>query len=202
MKDFVNTLYRNHSLIYKVLLFICTTFLIVYLFPKSGRFKYNFEKGKPWQSENLYAPFNFAIKKSADEIESEKQNIENNSVLYFDIDNEIEDLVKADFIEEFSKVFSDTIPRSELSKLFNAGQIVLSDLYNYGVLSEDHNFLSEKNITILDNRVEKQKTQFSNLVKQDKLIEVIDKTLASNDFDDYKTDFKSLFFDIVEPNLI
>ena len=73
MKDFLNKLHRNHALIYKALLFVCTTFLIVYLFPKSGKFKYNFEKGKPWQSEDLQAPFNFAIKKSQDEIEKEKQ---------------------------------------------------------------------------------------------------------------------------------
>ena len=64
MKDFINKLYRNHSLIYKALLFVCTTFLIVYLFPKSGKFKYSFERGKPWQSENLYAPFDFEIKKA------------------------------------------------------------------------------------------------------------------------------------------
>ena len=45
----------------------------MYLFPKSGKFKYNFEKGKPWQSENLYAPFDFAIKKTENEISKEKQ---------------------------------------------------------------------------------------------------------------------------------
>ncbi|HAI18664.1 MAG TPA: phosphohydrolase, partial [Xanthomarina gelatinilytica] len=73
MKDFINFLYRNHSLAYKLILFISTTFLIVYLFPKSGKFKYNFEKGKPWQSENLYAPFDFAIKKTDDEIKAEKK---------------------------------------------------------------------------------------------------------------------------------
>jgi len=71
MKDFINKLYRNHSLLYKTLLFISTTFLIVYLFPKSGKFKYSFEKGKPWQSENYYAPFDFAIKKTDEEIEAE-----------------------------------------------------------------------------------------------------------------------------------
>ena len=64
MSDFINKLYRNHSLVYKVLLFITTTFLIVYMFPKTGKFKYNFEKAKPWQSENLYALFNFPIKNS------------------------------------------------------------------------------------------------------------------------------------------
>ena len=80
MKDFINTLYRNHSLIYKALLFLGTTILIVYLFPKSGKFRYNFEKGKPWQSESLQAPFDFAIKKTEDEIAAEKKEIVDNAV--------------------------------------------------------------------------------------------------------------------------
>ena len=64
MDPVLNKFYRNHNLLYKVFLFVATTFLIVYLFPKSGTFRYSFEKGKPWQSENLYAPFDFAIQKS------------------------------------------------------------------------------------------------------------------------------------------
>ena len=72
MKDLINLFHKNHSLIYKVFLFVLTTFIIVYLFPKSGTFRYSFEKGKPWQSENLYAPFDFEIKKSAEEIAFEK----------------------------------------------------------------------------------------------------------------------------------
>ena len=86
MTEFINKLYRNHSLIYKVLLFFSTTFFIVYLFPKSGKFKYNFDKGKPWQSENLLAPFDFAINKSAEELEKERQTITLNSPAYFEID--------------------------------------------------------------------------------------------------------------------
>ena len=75
MKNVTNKLYRNHSLFYKILLLIGTTFLIVYLFPKSGKFKYNFEKGKPWQSETLQAPFDFAIKKTDEETNEEKEKI-------------------------------------------------------------------------------------------------------------------------------
>lgn len=75
MKDIINLFHKNHALIYKFFLFVLTTFVIVYLFPKSGTFRYSFEKGKPWQSENLYAPFDFAIKKTAEEIDLEKQQI-------------------------------------------------------------------------------------------------------------------------------
>ena len=70
MNRIINKWYKNHALIYKVILFLSTTFFIVYLFPKSGKFKYSFDKGKPWQSESLYAPFNFAVKKTKEELDT------------------------------------------------------------------------------------------------------------------------------------
>ncbi|GAL77255.1 membrane protein [Algibacter lectus] len=146
MKDFLNKLYRNHSLIYKVLLFICTTFLIVYLFPKSGKFKYNFEKGKPWQSENLYAPFDFAIKKSESEINKEKEDIINNGTLYFSIDSSIENKVKTAFKKEFTTNFSDTISLTSSSELYKTGIDIISQLYAFGVLNESYSFSEEKEL--------------------------------------------------------
>ena len=89
MKDLINLYHKNHSLIYKLFLFTITTFVIVYLFPKSGTFRYSFEKGKPWQSENLYAPFDFAIKKSNEEIISEKEQISKQSAIFFNIDMQV-----------------------------------------------------------------------------------------------------------------
>lgn len=202
MKDFINKLYRNHSLIYKGLLFISTTFLIVYLFPKSGKFKYNFEKGKPWQSENLYAPFDFAIKKSDEEIASEKTAIRNNAILYFNVDNGVSNNVRASFLNEFTKVFADSIPRRELANIKKGGSNIISELYEFGVLSENYNFSNNKAVALLDGRVEMRRALFSNLVKQDDVVLIIDKVLKSNNLIRYKTDFVSLFFDLIEPNLI
>ena len=201
MKDFINKLYRNHALIYKVLLFIATTFLIVYLFPKSGKFKYNFEKGKPWQSENLYAPFNFAIKKSDDEITLAKQTLNDNSVLYFNVDNAIEKKVKNQYETQFKTRFSDSIPEFELDQLFKAGHNIIKELYQFGILNEDYNFSDNKVSIILNDRVETQKVLFSNLLKQNEVVSIIDKTLSVQNFSNYKTNFASLFFDLIEPNL-
>ncbi len=202
MKDFINRLYRNHSLIYKALLFVCTTFLIVYLFPKSGKFKYNFEKGKPWQSENLYAPFNFAIKKSDDEVSLEKQALINNSVLYFSLDNTILPKVENSYENQFKNTFSDSIPNSTTVKLFDAGKQIVAELYRFGILNEAYNFSEDKNIVIIEGRVKKQNAVFSNLVKQDGVVNVIDKVLQQQKISTYKTDFVSLFFDLIAPNLI
>ena len=201
MKDFINTLYRNHSLIYKVLLFVCTTFLIVYLFPKSGKFKYSFEKGKPWQSENLYAPFDFAIKKSDAEINQEKEEILNNGTLYFNIDNSVESKVRTAFKKEFAKAFADSISISASNTLYKVGLEIITELYVYGVLNESYNFSDEKRIIILDERVKKQDGIYFDLIKQDGVAKIIEKVLKKHDLSANKIEFVALFYDLIEPNL-
>ena len=202
MEDFINKLYRHHSLIYKGLLFVCTTFLIVYLFPKTGKFKYNFEKGKPWQSENLYAPFNFAIKKSDTEIAEEQKAIEANSILYFDVDASVQQQVLNQYKLQFKTTFPDSLSKKVTTILYKVGEDIVSSLYTYGVLSENYDFQDQRAIAILQDRVKKQDGFFSDLVKQDQVTTVIHNVLQKHDALQYKTNFASLFFDLVKPNLI
>jgi putative nucleotidyltransferase with HDIG domain len=67
---------RNHYAgISKFLLFILSIVVLLFMLPREGKFQYEFRKGKPWMHDNLIAPFDFAILKPADELESEKQQI-------------------------------------------------------------------------------------------------------------------------------
>ena len=79
---------KKQSLVYKVFLFIASTVLVIYLLPKGGQFKYDIQKGKPWQYENLYAPFSFTIKKSAEE-QREKQHIPQDKYPYTFLTGEV-----------------------------------------------------------------------------------------------------------------
>jgi hypothetical protein len=200
MKELINKWYRNHALIYKVLLFLSTTFLIVYLFPKSGKFKYNFDKGKPWQSENLYAPFNFAIKKTAEELNEEKATIESNSTVYFNINETTEKDVYKAYNEEFDKVFSDSISRANTS-LYSIGESVLNQIYSFGVLDEEYNYDSNKKVVLLNNQKQVATTFYSELTKTDAFRSILEKALQNSNNASYTTNFVSLFFDIVKPNL-
>ncbi|MCF8273333.1 MAG: HDIG domain-containing protein [Flavobacteriaceae bacterium] len=201
MSDIINKLYRNHSLIYKGLLFICTTFLIVYLFPKTGKFKYNFEKGKPWQSENLYAPFNFAIKKSNEEIEAEKKTISDQATLFFNVDVSIENEIKRLYVNQFKTVFSDSLPRIEHNILFKAGEKIIDELYLFGILSENYNFPDTKTVVILEDRIEKHTAKYANLIHQEQVTAVINKVLVEQKLSNFKKEFTALFFDLIQPNL-
>ena len=89
MKNIFSLITKNQSLIYKVFLFVVATFTVIYLLPKGGQFKYNFQKGKPWQYENLYAPFSFTIKKSKETLKKEEENIRDDAIPYFDFNPDV-----------------------------------------------------------------------------------------------------------------
>ena len=201
MKDFINKLYKYHSLIYKVLLFIATTFLIVYLFPKSGKFKYSFEKGKPWQSENLYAPFDFAIKKSNEELDLEKKTIIENASLYFDVDAQAILEITTDYDSQFNLVFSDSLIIINREGLFKQGKDILSKIYAYGVLDKEYNYPGDKQIVVLEDRKQTKVTNFSNFITQNGIRFFLESEIENHDLVQFKPQYLSLFFDIIKPNV-
>ena len=89
MHQFLSLLSRHQSNAYKLLLMVTSIVLVIYMLPKGGQFKYQFQKGKPWQYENLYAPFNFTIKKDNKALEQEQEAIKRNAVPFFDLDPDI-----------------------------------------------------------------------------------------------------------------
>ncbi|CAN5809342.1 HDIG domain-containing protein [soil metagenome] len=81
----------RHALLYKGFLFVISLAVIVYLYPSEYKFRYDLSnlKTHPWPHDNLIAPFDFAIKKSADELANEKKDIRDNSMSYFRFDTAI-----------------------------------------------------------------------------------------------------------------
>jgi len=201
MKDQVNKLYKNHSLIYKVLLFIFSTFLIVYLFPKSGRFKYNFEKGKLWQSENLYAPFNFAIQKSKKEIDNEKEGIMNMAEKYFIIDYKIKKQVESNYNLRFNEIFKDSLSKKKVKNLKNVGYEIISNLYNQGILTEKREFPKTTKAVLIENRVEKKRVLYSSLNNLKDVKPVLESFLITHKLENYSQRLIALFYDIIQPNI-
>lgn len=202
MNQFLNKFYRNHSVIYKIFLFVITTVLIVYLFPKSGTFRYSFEKGKPWQSENLYAPFDFAIKKSYEEIENEKILISNEASVFFEVDTVLLNKIKLNHNIAFHKGFFD-MPAGPLKlKMFDVSISILNGFYKVGVLPEEYNFSPNKIISILIDNTQTKAVAYNQFFPQTNLNDFIDLKLLGTEAESYITIFKTIFFDIVVPNTV
>ena len=200
MKNIINKWYKNHALIYKTILFLSTTVLIVYLFPKSGKFKYDFDKGKPWQSENLLAPFDFAIKKSVDELEKEKELITQNSPAYFDVNPRVKLAALENLEKEFEATFSDSL-RAYKSGLFDFSKTALERFYRYGILDEAYDFSQDKSVILLENNREVYNTTFSKLIKIENIKPYLELQMTSRLAPKDSNTVLSIFYDIIQPNL-
>ena len=136
MSTIFSFLSKNQSFIYKIFLFIISTILIIYLLPKGGQFKYNFQKGKPWQYENLYAPFSFTIKKDKESLEKEIEAIKNDVIPFFDKDTIKIIEVKALYTDLFNHTFNDSLTKTPKEDIYNLGKSILDELYSVGVITE------------------------------------------------------------------
>ena len=175
MKSILTSFAKNQSFIFKIFLFILSTVLIIYLLPKGGQFKYNFQKGKPWQYENLYAPFSFTIKKSKAEIEEEKEYLREELIPYFEIDTAKVTEVKTLFNNFYKQKESIDIANQRDLKIKAAGLRILDNLYTYGLISENYSFDSNK-LIYLKNGNEIQELSYKQLV----FLGDIDRIIKSN----------------------
>ncbi|WP_283639899.1 HD family phosphohydrolase [Mesonia mobilis] len=200
MSNFVNSIYKNQALIYKVFLYLLTTAIIVYLFPKGSKFKYEYSKGQPWQYENLYAPFDFAILKSEDEIAEEKEEIRNKHTPYYNFNEDIPKQVTNSLDAEINLVFSDSIIDRDGVRLIKFTRRTLDDLYKDGLLQEIKPFKSSRIVYLMKGN-EAEEVVYSSIVKQDGLRSYINSKIEIAGLQKYENQLTELFFDIVQPNV-
>ncbi len=144
MSNFFSFFTKNQSFIYKAFLFIIATVLVVYLLPKGGQFKYNFQKGKLWQYENLYAPFSFTLKKDKESLEKEIEDIRSEAIPYFEKDTLIILESNTLFLELIDETYPDSLYISQKSLLERVGTNIIDDLYSIGVIDEILPFSDDK----------------------------------------------------------
>ncbi len=195
-------LYKNQSLIYKYFLYAVSIFCIVFFFPKGGKFKYEFQKGKPWQYENLYAPFDFSVQKTAEEIASERQKITKALFNYYRYDDDITKEVYEEFDAKFSDSFkNDQISPRQFSALKKAGQDILDRIYQNGILlKSNQNEIGNQIYLIKQN--EADQISFDDLYRIQDVESVIESVLRERRLSDFNTSFQSLFFNLVKPNVV
>ncbi|WP_339648109.1 HDIG domain-containing metalloprotein [uncultured Salegentibacter sp.] len=200
MKKFVNNLYKNQALFYKVFLFALTAVLIVYLLPKGGNFKYEIPKGKPWQYENLYAPFDFAILKSEEEIQDERQQIINNHTPYFQFNQEIPNQVKSEVPEVVTEVFPDSILNNREIQIIGFVNETLEGVYEYGLL-QDNNRLEDNQLVYLRKGNEAFEISYKNILKQDQVRDFLNTEIEESNLSEVENELLEVFFNLIEPNV-
>lgn len=89
--------------IYVFLLFLASSFIVVYMLPKEGKFRYEYQKGSIWKHDHLLAPFSFPIYKTQEEINRERDSVLRNFKPIYDFDQDAGIQSINEFKEDFSK---------------------------------------------------------------------------------------------------
>jgi hypothetical protein len=132
MNDFQKKINSYALIFYWVLVFGISTVLLFLILPGEPKFKYEYQKGFPWQHENLVAPFDFAILKSDAEIESEKAEIMKSVAPYFQFDTTLLKRNITKLAIDF-RISEEPVNPGKI-KLYNTLKKNLTEIYKAGIL--------------------------------------------------------------------
>ncbi len=200
MSKTLDTILRSHSLIYKYLLYFATIAAIVFFFPKGGQFKYEFQKGKPWQYENLYAPFDFSIHKAQAELQQEQQQLERSQIPYYRFDTEKALQVYQDYQAEFPNYFPSTdYTQREWNTLQVRGRELLDSLYLTGLWDGSKAPQTREVFLVRDNVA--RRLPFSQIHRMADLQATLSSIARDPLVREYLAQYQDLFFRVVQPNV-
>jgi putative nucleotidyltransferase with HDIG domain len=173
MKKLLAYIRDNITAILRFMLFAGAVVLLLISFPKEGKFKYEFQRGKPWLHEDLYAPFDFPVHKTESEINEEKDRVSREVRPYFRSDPSLGEDQISSFQERFFAAWTDkygTVADTGMSreKSYSIATYIIDSIYHRNIIKPDpiiENKSSDYTITLLVNNAayEKQLSDFFNL---------------------------------------
>jgi cyclic-di-AMP phosphodiesterase PgpH len=204
MKNIINRIYQNQSIIYKVFLFLLVVFSIVYFFPKGGKFKYEFQKGKPWQYENLLAPFDFAVQKTKEEISLEKNEIIKNAHVYFEYRPSVQEEVVTQFSEKYHKeIVNKGIENNIESSIYKkTAEDFISIIYESGLVDVSvKEAFSDDKFIFLRKQQEISEIEYGRLITPSELLPLINSTLSTQMDYQYVSLITNILTEVIVPNV-
>ena len=104
MNKHLNWLRDHYDLFGKIVLFALMIGVLITIFPREGKFRYEYQKGKPWQHADLIAPVDMAILKPEAELQNEINEALKESRPYFKRDHEVVASQTNNLINSFNKL--------------------------------------------------------------------------------------------------
>jgi cyclic-di-AMP phosphodiesterase PgpH len=215
VKKLISFIRHSHPEIYKGILFLLALVAIVYIFPKQGKFKYEFQnlKGKPWYHEDLIAPFDFAIKKTHEELQKEKSDLIENASPYLKYNEEIAKNKKIVFELSLNKSWNNKNSQYLKQKTLAFAKAIIDSIYEKGIIEpvdELENKPPDYTVFVLHKNVAEEhelgdfftaksaydfiqdKLDQSTIVDKQSLLPLLENAIAHNIFYDKETTAKVL----------
>ncbi len=194
---------RKYSRNLKFLMMLASVCVIVFTLPKQAKFSYDIEKGRIWNQKELISPYNFAILKTDDEIESDKKTALASVTPIYQFDDNVSEQQLDGFKNDLEiKWHGAGINDRQKGKYMAAGYNMLKEIYDRGVLKLNPKYQQTAEnypITILNKNIATDKNT-ADLFTNERALSYCDKVLSARD--DLDKDFLTdLIANRLQPNL-
>lgn len=158
MKELLERIRHNYQLILRGIVAIASIAAIVFIFPSEVKFKYEFQKAKPWLHDNLIAPFDFPIFKAEAELQEDIQKAESSVSVNYRVKPEIKEKNLNQFEVLFTEKWNDEVAKKSKGYFnnktfslgfnkdtiknlnFKTGIDALTKIYEKGIYAQDEVF--------------------------------------------------------------
>lgn len=160
VKNIVEKIRHSYYGIMKVLAFVLALLIVVMLMPRNVKFKYEYQKMRPWPHETLYAPFNFPIYKSDEVVRKEREEALKNVEPIFVFDVQGTENGREKLLKDFENKWNDSIG----DKDYYEDMIleIYDNIENKGIVVKNNftkDFKGDETVVVLRNKVQ-TKCQF------------------------------------------
>lgn len=135
-----------------ILLYLVSILLVYFMFPREGKFQYEYSKNKPWMHETLVAPFDIPIYKSEQQVQMERDSLQRNARLYFYYDSLVGNNMLSTFGTDYNNLVSSMGIGVYLSASWSVtGSMIseaLQDIFEKGII-ERHPILEGRELELL-----------------------------------------------------
>jgi len=196
-------LLRKYSRNIKFLMTLASICVIVFTLPKQAKFSYDIDKGRIWNQKDLISPYNFAILKTQQEIESDEKTALASITPIYQLDDDIGNHDREGFKDDLNvKWHTAGLKDRQKNEYLTTGDELLKEVYERGILTLNPKYQQTSEnypITILEKNVATDKNT-AELFTKEKAISYCDNPLSQQ-----KNLDKAFLLDLVsnrlQPNL-
>ncbi|PKG43818.1 HD family phosphohydrolase, partial [Psychroflexus sp. MES1-P1E] len=166
--------------------------------PTGGQFKYEIIKSKPWQYENLYAPFDFAILKSSEEISAEKSKILKTHIPYFNYDVNTAKEVRISWQNQLN-----TSQDSSFQNNLSISEFIsetLDEVYENGIRIKDESVNNYTIVFLIKDKVVNE-VLYKDILTQEDLKSFLNSKIDGSDLLSSRNDLLEVFFEVFKVNV-
>ena len=199
-----NIFTRNPQLFRYGLMILCMA-VITFFLPKHPRFRFEFEKGKIWMHDDLVSPYNFAIIKTQEEINRDKEEILQSIDPIYNLQTQTAANQISRMQADLSTKWKNTTFDPELETLYSdIATALLNKVYEDGVMSPTKKFQTEGEhynfMLLTDNLSTKRNT--ADVFTQESAQAYIEEMVNANEKVEEKGWLKKVISDYIQNNIL